>query len=94
MLDAADFGERLLVRFVGPMDRKAAENAVRQARSQAEAALMRAARISAAAGLDFNVPPGFQVDVSGIVKVIPWAGIACSLQSPNGFWPCRRGRTS
>ncbi|BDA40625.1 hypothetical protein COCOBI_01-2780 [Coccomyxa sp. Obi] len=52
----------------GPMDRKTAENAVRQARSHAEAALIRAARMAAAAGIDFNVPPGFQVDLSGIVK--------------------------
>ncbi len=63
--------KQVLVLNVGPMDRKTAENAVRQARSHAEAALIRAARMAAAAGLDFNVPPEFQIDTSGIVKVIP-----------------------
>ncbi len=69
------------------MDRKSAEIAVRQARKNAEAALAAAARKAAAAGKDFNVPPGFQVDLSGIVKVRPSAHacmvlqIACALAS-------------
>jgi hypothetical protein len=51
------------------MDRKSAEMAVRQARKNAESALATAARMAAAAGLDFNVPQGFQVDLNGVIKV-------------------------
>jgi hypothetical protein len=46
-----------------------AEKAVRQARSIAEAAVMRASRLAAAAGMDYSTPPGIQVDLSGIHKV-------------------------
>lgn len=61
--------EEIFLHAAGPLDRKAAEDALRQARKTAEAALSRAARLAAAAGLDYSIPPGYQVDLSGVVKV-------------------------
>jgi len=61
--------EAIYLHAAGPMDRKSAENALRQARKTAEVALSRAARLAAAAGLDYSITPGYQVDLSGIVKV-------------------------
>lgn len=52
------------------MDRQSAEKAVRHARSIAEAAVVRAARLAAAAGIDYSPPPGILVDLSGLHKVL------------------------
>ena len=69
-LSAYGFQQAALVNWCGAgmMDRRSAEQALHGAREAALRAITHAAYLAGAAGLDYNAPAGFSVDLQNVPK--------------------------